>query len=1226
MSSTERALANITDAGLFERLATAVLREATPAYHSLVHPGVNVNGKTVKSPLDGICYIQGSNPPHMVAVHHTIADRDDLINKWLHDPSTVRPRKGKKPTAPAGDLIKTSELVKKERTHTPGLLATLILTTNEEPREGLVRAVNEAGHDRGLNIDIWSRSRLSHFLDNQPTGQWLRHSYLGIDQEQLSAELLLDLSQKSAESHCPMDNPSAWIPRDLDVTLNSRLSHQGTFLVAKSGLGKSVACYRMITEHIASGGAGIFLPHNVVSSSVTLEQAVTTALNQLHPPLVMGGEMALTFCSPEQPLVLVVEDINRSGQGQLLAEKIAGWCRPSKADNAGTSSNWHLICPLWPEVLSTIGEQARKQIAPLTIVASGFTESEGTEAVQARSRLDGHELSVLSAKAVSSALGHDPLLISLHDQKTAPEPHHIIGQFVERVLTSIATETKTHSTTDYRRALRNLAGEMLDNRQIELNWCEIRCWAELQKDGDLSLISHLAHHGELIRYAGASGDQIILFRHDRVRDWLLVDAVDERNRQEFLTDEVVAEPFFAEVMGAVLTWGQPNASLLQRVSTTNPLALFHALRITDQTNVAHHEIILQTINDWLDKPTTHDSCNQQLRWEMLAMLSETDSPKVPGLVCKFQERTTNGMLARLRNADVLGGVEICIGLEPGVGAPWRDHQIEHAKLHHGHVLTKDLEIFLRREDLHRSERVGALRMAGHLAAPELAQAIEVCWTIDEEREVHLADYLWAFGQCCTSDPERFLDPVCNTWASLPDKSEEKGMPSLRDEVAAHQLRWAFHRWPPVDAIDYFIQRASQEDLKWPITYMLHEMDDPKAVVFVALELAEMQRRLEGSNSISPFAMNAGGDWERKQEQQGCPMSQVSREHLYDLWKEETNEIHLRTQAFKLWAATKHVDDIELLRTMSPTVELEDMVLRARLTRGDQQAIPAMIEKLASKNGDFWWQQGRHVWSAELTETLDEELGRHAKQEEQTWGKNLEGDWITSELIMRLPVDDAERLLLKHWDHLRFRPNFVQAALYVSTKQLLKVADVAIEDCPEPTELFKHLSMHYGIKGKGRSSLLREAKILTLAPYLNFLSPTDIWFLWEECNNRGWFSTRQKLLDDLLPSTNNDRIWNRDHAATWLDKMIEEKRTDRIHYWIDKYLETGVPWLEILAVMTTWLDQRRSIEAFKVTADAIKYHGTRADLGSLKFYKDMPELTVLSLLSDTQFAVRRRSLH
>ena len=105
---TARRLAAVTDQGMFERLATAVLREADSKYQLLVHPGVNVDGKTVKAPVDGIMFVPGAIPPHMIAVHHTTCKRDDLEKKWLHDPATVKPREGKKPTAPPGDLVRLS--------------------------------------------------------------------------------------------------------------------------------------------------------------------------------------------------------------------------------------------------------------------------------------------------------------------------------------------------------------------------------------------------------------------------------------------------------------------------------------------------------------------------------------------------------------------------------------------------------------------------------------------------------------------------------------------------------------------------------------------------------------------------------------------------------------------------------------------------------------------------------------------------------------------------------------------------------------------------------------------------------------------------------------------------------------------------------------------------------------------------------------------------------------
>lgn len=145
LSQTVQKLTQITDEGFFERLATAVLREAKSEYSALVHSGINAEGKTVKAPLDGICFVPGAQPPHVIAAHHTISARDGLEKKWLHDPFTVKPRKNKRPTAPQGDLIKTATIIAEERKRMPSLRATLILTTNQEPSEDLIRNVNVAG-------------------------------------------------------------------------------------------------------------------------------------------------------------------------------------------------------------------------------------------------------------------------------------------------------------------------------------------------------------------------------------------------------------------------------------------------------------------------------------------------------------------------------------------------------------------------------------------------------------------------------------------------------------------------------------------------------------------------------------------------------------------------------------------------------------------------------------------------------------------------------------------------------------------------------------------------------------------------------------------------------------------------------------------------------------------------------------------------------------------------
>ncbi|MGZ4996823.1 MAG: hypothetical protein ACXV8J_03185, partial [Methylobacter sp.] len=144
-NSTIKKLSEITDAGLFERLATDVLRFCKPSlYESLSHPGVNSDGKTVKAPLDGIGWVRDAEGDRVVAAAHSTCDQNDIGKKWLHDPSTVKPRKaGGKPTAPEGDLRKAIHEINTFRAAQPGLQATVALTSNREPDQECIVAAQQ---------------------------------------------------------------------------------------------------------------------------------------------------------------------------------------------------------------------------------------------------------------------------------------------------------------------------------------------------------------------------------------------------------------------------------------------------------------------------------------------------------------------------------------------------------------------------------------------------------------------------------------------------------------------------------------------------------------------------------------------------------------------------------------------------------------------------------------------------------------------------------------------------------------------------------------------------------------------------------------------------------------------------------------------------------------------------------------------------------------------------
>ena len=1188
------ALKGMTDQGLFERLASAVLREAEPRYSTLAHTGLNSSGKTITDPLDGICILPGPESPHLVAFHHTTAARSKLRSKWLSGDRRN-----------LGDVTKTVERIIDERRRRPDLRATLVLTSTEGPASKLVSDVHAVGLESDLEIDLWDPSRLAHFLDNNPRGQWLRKKYLGIAQELLSAELFRDLAKKSLAAHRPPDDPATWVPRELDDRIASELRSGVTFLVAASGLGKTVACHRALAAHIEAGGLGIVLPPELVAANVDLDRALGEALGQLHAALDALSPSPLSFGTVSTPVLVIVEDVNRATDTRHLVERLASWSWARSGDEEAGRNHWRLICPLWPEQLATLADPLRRAIESRIVVADRFSDQEAREAVVTRALVAGVQLSQLEATGIARSLGNDPLLIGLHEGAGDADPDRTIGDYVGSCLTRVEHRDGSCSATELRMALRVLAGEMLVRRRLNVRWDDAVCWPALRGDAS-ERITRVAHAGELVRFEGPAEAQTLAFRHDRVRQWVLADAVVHLEREDALADDVLSDPFFADVVGAALDRARAVPHFLARVKSASPLALFEALRLSAIAGTHHHSAVAEAIASWIEDPVSRGRSTASLRMEAMAKLSETDSPLVPGLARKIPDATITRSLALLRNGDVVGGVNLCCNLEPGVGAPWRDVQVAHALARHGPGLTARLDAFLRGAALNDLGRLGALRLAGHFQDPTLAGAVAACWDSDPNRSARLGDYLWAFAQTCGDEAEVYLAPVLDMWAALPDKPDRPGFPSPRDDLAAESVRWAFHRWPPVCAIGYLIDRAVRDDcLRWPITYLLHGLDHPEALRFTVREFA----------GESPFGR---GDTWRHAQDQGRPMSARSREVLLKMFVDDGEDEETRLTAFDFWAATRGLHDMKDLAGVKLDGTIGDRVLRARLERGDRAAVPALIEKLETQEGEYWWWHARHCPTKELTAVIRSALDERGKRVARHWNESYFLDAVLCEVFVRMAVSEAEEILLDHWRHLRYAARFVHAALFIATPRLQDVAGIAIAECPEPATLMSHIGIHFGILRSDHPGLSHEEQIRALAPHCDFISASDLRRFWHECHARGWYALRRELLDARV-----DEAWTPSRASDELDEILNEGRW--VDIWVKSKRKADVRWEEIVSTLIGWLDRHPTEDALELVAGVIAQEGTRADLARLRTLAEGHSESARQVLADTSFAVRRRSV-
>ena len=1200
----------ITDPGRFERLATAVLRASDAKFASLSHTGVNAQGRTVRSPLDGVGFVAGENPPHVIFVHHTICGPRQLHGKWLHDPATVTSRNPSGPTQPPGDVVKTLEILSQERATRPDLKATLVLTTTQEPSLEVQRDTLALADRYGLSVEIWPGSRLAQFLDTHPEGQWIRRHHLGLAEEMLSPALLRELSAESLSLRPPQGDPDLWIGRELDEILAGPFEKHAVFVVAGSGLGKSVACFKRLKAHLDEGGFGLILPHEAVESAFSIDAAIEFVLRQLRPSLAAGcGAMARSFGSPDKPLLLLIEDINKSGAGAVLLEKITAWgvLRP---ESAGRPS-WVMLCPVWPRLVASLGDEARKRAAAGALTADIFTAAEGARAVQRKQQLEGLRTTELDAASVSASLGHDPLLIALHTPAEQPRPGTVLSRFVEDSLVRVSDRDLTAGEAGD--ALHALAMGMLKRRMYQPVWRAVTAWSEIGAQHQAAL-RRVAARRDLFAFTGPSSDEVITFRHDRVRDRILANALERLFRQGDLDDDLLSDPYFAEVIGIAAAGSRLTPNAVHRIQQLDPLALFFSLKEFGEPSTETHRHIVDAITAWLSMEATHSQRNAVCRWNALLVLFEVKSSLVLAISRRFRNQGWALHRVLCREGDLIGAINTCLVAEPGIRMSGAEGLFEHVRTEHGAALSDGLRAIFAQPNVDAAAIRGGLYLAGHLGDPGLAPAIASCWSRDSRRLEHLDGYLWAGAHCSGDNPELVLGPVCDAWAALPDK-DENGISSRRHDLAAHHIKWAFREGLPEPVLHYFIRRAEQTELRWPIVYMLNGVDHPDAVEFIARERAEHARR-----GGTVFSMFFDEEWLRQEEKGRKGMSPATKARLLRLWQNDLDD-HLRRAAFRLWACSRKPEDLHTLQALVPDDPLYEKGLWQRLRWGDVSAVPGMIEKLRVPDDWLWWQLGRYVWSDDLTGALDDALRTRRE------GKERDMDWMLSELLQERPQSEAERLLIRNWESLKTGSHYILAALYIATPVTCQMAAAAVEAYPDKSKLFEFVLSRFGHRTQGRRGFYRLEQMEAIRPYLGYLKEHEISELREICRERGWTEFEREHIDATFPPDAREIAFHdQDTLFRELDEMSQKHPFGWIDHWLDRFVETGASLDTIFVKIGEWLAARGGPREVRLASAALLHRGRRAHLSILESVMIDPADAITEIVANTRFGVMRRSIN
>lgn len=851
-------------------------------------------------------------------------------------------------------------------------------------------------------------------------------------------------------------------------------------------------------------------------------------------------------------------------------------------------------------------------------------------------------------RRIVAALGYDPILIALYADSVADhgELHppalalDVIARFVETAEAEAATSAG-HLQGEYDLALSHLAAQILNQRDLYPRWEDVQ---QRLSANEVQAIKELARLGKVCRVTGRGGENRFEFRHDRILEHFLVRALQPVLFDLESNTDILTDPFYAPFVGRALALSRPSDELLAWVQQHAPLALISSLRFLPALPNDTADRIAAAATHWLESASKDRRTPPVVLFEAYRLLEETDTPH---LLTITQSLAHHRLLARARlaNGDAAAGVVEFSDVRwfaPAVNDRGLDAVLSRAIHRHKQRLIAECAEMLQRADLAEADRRGALVLAGFIADAAPAAPVRTAWDLATDKSTVLLPALWAGLRCAAADPASVLDEMMAAWAALPDNDAGRGL-SERASIA-EELQFAVRRGIPETVLGYLIAKArANEALRWPITFTLQHLDQPLVVTFLIEEAAEIERRIKGTNGFSPWLMTFRDHWDPTSETRGKRLPPESVQAIRSCWESETADPQLRETAFKFWVRT--VDDLDVLRSIPADHPQFRSVLWRRARLGDLSAIH-LIKPLVATD-QHWFHVIGKIWTEQFRDVLDDALRNLEKTTPADYtGGTTNAHYMLAQLLRDIPSSEAQPLLIKYWDYLKFSRLFVQAALYMGSPECVALATEAIDGYSSNADSFEHLDSFFGFFTTGLMDRVEYRHLEVLLPYLGRLSDHTLSAMAEFCERRGhreWgraylkpeFDRRRAQLPKVAKENQEyiERLGSR-HFPSDNDLLegldwIEQQGNSYyglLYHWSEEFerrQDDHVRWRRIL---DQWLSRNLTAERFRLFAEAILQRGTRSDIDLL--YKHVipgDPNEIEQLRANAKFGIMRRSL-
>jgi len=1216
----------------------SVLRFSNLEYASIISTGVNAEGKAIKSPLDGFTLVPGSNPPKFIMVQHTTVKIEDLESKWLFDHTTAKGKQNR--GGNDGDVVKAGQYANEILQKHPDAEFVLILTTNRSlslnkhnRQDPLVLKTYEKCLECGIKCEIWEQSRIAHFLDNTPEGHWLRWKYLGIDAELLSEKLLEEICKINLErykkSYYLDDNDL--FQRDTEISVSGGINKQNYglhLLFGESGFGKSTIAYHLLKKHLDSGGFGLWIPVENILDGLPLENIIANTLKQIYSQIRIDHDTGIWKFSTQKQFLIIIDDINRSLDPTKILRRIISFLPqiPTEDGKPKVKIPFSIILPVWPKYWTPISQEFRNHPFIHETQINKFTLEESESLIINAFQKQGTEITRLKANQIANTLGCDPLLIGLFtstlrkdDIQTSLISHNVIRDFIHQNIEVLSQKSPVNYLVfEYIEVISKICNEMLIQKSFFPTFSQIEGWL-CEKAKYIEIFRELITN----RILCSIEHEKLVFRHDRIQFFLLTQAmINILDSDPRIRSNIISEPFYAELIGQSILHKEQSNSQLDEIQQKNILSFFEALKIFGDPVTDYYNKIVERIISWIKeekrlgypKPSVIDAIN----W----IIVDIDSNAIISIT-DYLPQTYPVHLSRIRNGSVDSGVKFCStydDFEPSSTNYLRDRIFEHAKEMHPIQIQKELREILQSDTISDKQRFGALIFLGFLKLPSFEKDIHTCWRNTQDKKLTLTAALWAGIECCDDTLDDTLNPMMEYWASL--SSDIDPSSGLSDIIKiADYLRFSIKRRMTNCVVKYLISQCERhQTLKWSMIVLLREVNDPDAIEFVVTTLS-----IDYPGSF--FGLTMTDCWNPKIFSYGRLLSSQSLVRLEMLWKDEKNHQDIRKNAFKLWKTGANHADTDLLKTVLPNTPIfkESVILRAELE--DWSVLPDYLSIISEDAHPLY--VAHHLWCDDIKRVVERYLESFKENISSDFkGGTMNEHYILTNLIMTIPKEEAEILLDTYWSHLKYSPLFIQSALYIGTQRTLELAKIAVLECPQDIDIFRHISLHFSINDMGRLRTLSLKRLNDLKPYLSRFNEDEIRSLYLECKRSGFMGWADENLVLYLSDEDKKRelLSDNDLLEYLRQPDLKPHLSFHISYAIEENRWGKDTRERVLRAGQRLLTDDPSQTSLEIVSIILKTCGNRRDLAILDDFGNVGDTNkIAQIIQDTQFQVFYRTL-